>query len=633
MRETTFETVEVSGSPSDDSLPDGRPGLWQMGWRRVAAGWWWEIGSAVVSAVSMGLILIILVKTDGMTLADWSLPIQPNSLISVFTTVGKSALMVPIAGCLGQLAWQHFAAEPKSLDHIRVFDDASRGPWGALELIFVIGRKGYLARLLAAATVLAMGIEPFAQQVLEFGTRRVWSPTPLVQIAAATSYQSRAFRNDERWSDDPVELSRVVIRDSDITNAILGVKSQPYFHCPPSAENCTFPAFTTLGVCGSVTDRSKGSRLACETGVAGDITCTFTWSSGNMSATFNKPMDPRNPESERQHEVFRLRVEPTPPSTAVMGLTMTALRANTTDVLDSIRKSTPPKAELLTLRLYWCAQDYRWANVSAAQLTSSQPDTEPLIPAPSSNSSDEWLTFVSSTGTEYRIHRETHASIWDYLGTKMLASHVLMNTKPLSQSAPGNITYNLGTEEGTCRPPLEMYLYSSNLDNATTNLASLLSNYIRSRAPSTDTATSLSSGNDNLGDNANSTILTGSAWKDETYIEVRWVWISLPLAETLLTILLLLATIVSSRMSGLPVLGNSPLGLLFHGLDGHVGADREARLQSRREIVGVARRIDVLCSDLQDAARKHLPSRHGSEHIITNSSVSPPGFVTKHNMP
>ncbi|KAK0618872.1 hypothetical protein B0T14DRAFT_197627 [Immersiella caudata] len=166
-------------------------------WLAMLHNWWWEIGAAFVSAVCMGLILVILALADGIALDAWKLPIQPNSLISVFTTIGKSSLMVPLAGCLSQLAWQHFASEPRSLDHIRVFDDASRGPWGAMELLVVIGKRGYLARLLAIATVLALGIEPFAQQILEFGNRDVQHAVKSVEIAAATTYQSRAFRNDE----------------------------------------------------------------------------------------------------------------------------------------------------------------------------------------------------------------------------------------------------------------------------------------------------------------------------------------------------------------------------------------------------------------------------------------------------
>jgi hypothetical protein len=187
---------ENSGITLSDERQNGQHAA--TTWLAMARNWWWEIGAAFVSAVCMGLILVILTLADGIALEAWKLPIQPNSLISVFTTIGKSALMVTLAGCLSQLAWQHFASEPRSLDHIRVFDDASRGPWGAMELLVVIGKRGYLARLLAVATVLALGIEPFAQQILEFGNRDVEYAVQSVEIAAASTYQSRAFRSDEQ---------------------------------------------------------------------------------------------------------------------------------------------------------------------------------------------------------------------------------------------------------------------------------------------------------------------------------------------------------------------------------------------------------------------------------------------------
>lgn len=147
-----------------------------------------------------------------------------------------------------------------------------------------------------------------------------------------------------------------------------------------------------------------------------------------------------------------------------------------------------------------------------------------------------------------------------------------------------------------------MFLYSSNLSNVTSNTATLLSNYIRSssrRADPHDCGTfPMRSGSraadDNIlaGDNSKASIISGVAWMDETYIAVRWGWISLPLGGTLLEILLLAATVVSARMSGVPVLGSSPLGLQFHGL-GRERGEREKRVESRVAMVGVARGVEV----------------------------------------
>lgn len=78
-----------------------------------------------------------------------------------------------------------------------------------------------------------------------------------------------------------------------------------------------------------------------------------------------------------------------------------------------------------------------------------------------------------------------------------------------------------------------------------------LTNQIRSTSP---------------GDNLNSTRLAGKAYINERYIYVRWHWIVLPLAETLLTGVFLAISIISTR-SG-PLLKSSVLAYLFHLLEG-----------------------------------------------------------------
>jgi len=167
----------------------------EAGWISTTLCWWWEVGGAIVSAICVSLVLITLVKADGLALAAWSLPIQPNSLIAVFTTIAKSAMMVPIAGCLSQLSWQHFRPRPQPLDHLRVFDDASRGPWGAVELLFIVRRNSLIARMLAIATILALGIEPFTQQILDFGSRESLLTPATVDISTAKAYKSLSIRS------------------------------------------------------------------------------------------------------------------------------------------------------------------------------------------------------------------------------------------------------------------------------------------------------------------------------------------------------------------------------------------------------------------------------------------------------
>ncbi|KAF2797187.1 hypothetical protein K505DRAFT_226392, partial [Melanomma pulvis-pyrius CBS 109.77] len=141
--------------------------------------WWWELSGVLVGVICTTLTATILFLLNGKSLNLWTLPIQPNSLVAIFSTIAKSALLVSIGECISQLKWMHFDdVRPKALSQIQVFDDASRGPWGSLVLLWKT-RKSFnraesppvLALLGAAITILMLAFEPFAQQVIGFSTR------------------------------------------------------------------------------------------------------------------------------------------------------------------------------------------------------------------------------------------------------------------------------------------------------------------------------------------------------------------------------------------------------------------------------------------------------------------------------
>jgi hypothetical protein len=166
--------------------------------RATSWWWWWEIGSSLLSMTSMCLILAILFAVNEKPLRHWKLAIQPNSLISVFTTVGKTAMMVSVTSCVSQLKWRHFQRRPQKLSHLQLFDDASRGPWGALLLLFGVRSRAFLAWIFAIITIIALAIEPSAQQILDFPTRVSLLSNVTADIGRADSYYSRAFVEGQR---------------------------------------------------------------------------------------------------------------------------------------------------------------------------------------------------------------------------------------------------------------------------------------------------------------------------------------------------------------------------------------------------------------------------------------------------
>jgi hypothetical protein len=140
----------------------------------IHMGWWWELASALLSLSFMSLIVAILFFMDGRSYEKWKLPIQPNSLVSVFSTISKSSLLYPLAECIGQLKWEYFdTARPRALSELHAFDAASRGPWGAFQFIWLTRGRAILATIGSFIMVLMLAFEPFAQQILLLSTRNV----------------------------------------------------------------------------------------------------------------------------------------------------------------------------------------------------------------------------------------------------------------------------------------------------------------------------------------------------------------------------------------------------------------------------------------------------------------------------
>jgi hypothetical protein len=160
--------------------------------RVFRSGWGWEIGAVLVAIASTSAIVVILVRINGKSIASWPYTIQPASLVAVFSSIAKSTLLVPVAICLGQLKWSYFE-KPRELVHMQVFDDASRGPWGALVLLWKTRGMAWLAGIGALVTVLLMTFEPFSQQAINFDEKVVLLNNATGGISVASTFTDEPF--------------------------------------------------------------------------------------------------------------------------------------------------------------------------------------------------------------------------------------------------------------------------------------------------------------------------------------------------------------------------------------------------------------------------------------------------------
>jgi hypothetical protein len=134
--------------------------------------WLFEILSLLVSAACMVAIILIYVQIKNQPMSKNE---SPLTWINVLGKVSSAALIVPTSETLGQLNWNWFH-NSKAMWDFEIFDKASRGPIGALMLIYrTKGRS--LAALGALLIIFLLAIDTFFQQVVSYPERLILQKT------------------------------------------------------------------------------------------------------------------------------------------------------------------------------------------------------------------------------------------------------------------------------------------------------------------------------------------------------------------------------------------------------------------------------------------------------------------------
>lgn len=79
--------------------------------RGVLREWWQETLSATSSILCTVAIVVILYNVDGKPLANWTMPVSLNVVVSILSTAVKAGLILPVAECISQLKWIHLQSK------------------------------------------------------------------------------------------------------------------------------------------------------------------------------------------------------------------------------------------------------------------------------------------------------------------------------------------------------------------------------------------------------------------------------------------------------------------------------------------------------------------------------------------
>ena len=99
--------------------------------------------------------------------------------------------------------------------------------------------------------------------------------------------------------------------------------------------------------------------------------------------------------------------------------------------------------------------------------------------------------------------------------------------------------------------------------------------------------------------------MEGIAWSTQTFVEARWLWVTLPVTLTLGTLLLLCSTILVNRAQRVPTWKSSALATLLHGITEHTRQQFEsASTMSQAEAMSQTMRVKL---SIQEGSGGLLP--------------------------
>ncbi|KAF4979262.1 hypothetical protein FZEAL_4507 [Fusarium zealandicum] len=589
-----FEEPQSPGALSENITPSTHKG---QDVEAIHFWWWWEIGAAVLSLTCMGLIMGVLIRADATRLEGWPLSIQPNSIIAVLTTVAKTAMMVPITSCLSQLKWRHVTTRPRPLADLQVFDDASRGPWGSTVLIWKLPLQSKLGWALAMVTVIALGIEPSAQQILDFPVQERILDNTTASIGKADNYFSKGFlqipgANWQTWEDNG-DLPKF---QASVLNALAGEVFQPYFSCPRPASRCEWPKFTSLGICGTLHNVTDDSTRRCKrTTNAAFRNCTYSIplapdgaNKANVTMEYNN-MAVHNPGDLGSQILGTAFVDGL--SDASVGQFAVVRHKDGVWASQKDKPSVPALPEVLVADFRWCRKTYKGVGASGGSLNGSAEDFDSTMldfvsaePMPYKDGQSYY--FATLTTPDKTENFTVTRTLEDYLPNYLNSLLTVQLLEPVTGGAPLQMDFSQALKVG-------FVLANADMKKLTRNLAAALTNQMRSKDP---------------GDNRDSTTVRGVAYINEPFIVVRWEWFILPAAETLLMAALLLWSMLLTRK--VPLLRTSVTAFLLYPLRGWEQEHLTVRgVQTSEKLDKLA---EGMCGKMEMVDGKHGIVKHES---------------------
>jgi Protein of unknown function (DUF3176) len=594
---------------------------WTCFCTRFWDSWYPEIGALAFSLSCATATAVVLGCYNNKPTPELSLGITLNAIISILATASKVSLIYAISNALGQLKWVWFGRNRSLLD-AEIFDNASRGPLGSLQMLSTRTWRS-VASFGAILTLLALAFDPSVQQVVNYETRVHYSSAD----SSASIYQAHDFKIDSAAWRTSQAINSAFWRNEFILEP----------NC--TSGNCLWPLFKTFAFCSECSDdttwtlpddctlmtppekvlRSKDLKWG-ETLIL-LRNCTTTSTSGH-SIDMTMELSVGVSTATKDNAYYSSRVSISQPIHRVSILSSIAdFNAQNTLIMNAslnipiielgvlsmnIDKALKGQVRASRCTLDLCLNEYHLSTNSGqvvANLTSSQRVNKTIkilskpvenesylskgsflcvqpLNAPSANFSD-MNVFQEDCPTCRVSGRADHkgfgfCSIYQ-MSTGLDPHGFLTDKAAFEKYLPGSINHTFAiraqwNESSThviSRDDLLNTFSAQNLSSSS-NVESW--HEIGPESVMNNLAASLTKLLLSPSTNPNgTTIFTGEVGSLITYVRVSWLWLILPYSLTLFGFIFLLITIYTTHKSSAPLWKSSINALLYHGLNHDTG--------------------------------------------------------------
>ncbi|KAL5389328.1 hypothetical protein PMIN02_007408 [Paraphaeosphaeria minitans] len=528
----------------------------------------------------------------------WPLGLTLNAYISVLAKIASASLLLPVSEAIGQLKWSWFhKGKSKKMWDFEIFDNASRGPWGSL-LLLVRTKGRSLAALGAAVTLFALALDPFFQQVVEYPEHWRLQAEGKGQIPRALGYDP--FQSDAEYQmamqSVPVDQAMLALAERFFydngtvpMNFGKGVRAEVPLGC--SNSNCTWPDYETFGVhseCVEATDRLEFKCLhktldwIQSPQLDPDLLTDPIYPNGTACGWWLKADEPLlmtgydvDKNTAHAGEVLLMRTQPLydmysrewlPGYEAKLNNSRSPLAhvviVSGRDLEHTHRNDTPIAHECI---ISWAAKTVRSTYTEGGY-------SEEVINAVINNTvgTTPWLTDVIPSvnealinydyyyletpiwvqginGTMYSVNNFTMLAIVTMFDDMFPSTYTLVNSTNI-EDAMLRYRWWKSINPHTRNMTFNSFLF----DNVTTHLelmANAMTNLMRSASTHTE-------------------LVHGEAFDQESFVEVRWWWMALPLGLLAFSGIFLLITIIRSdrEQDHVGIYKTSAIATLLFGL-------------------------------------------------------------------